>query len=171
MKPLILPYKGVMPTIHELAFIAPNATIIGDVHIGAESSVWFGAVVRGDVCPIRIGERTNIQDGTVIHVTREIGPTNIGNGVTIGHSVLLHACKVQDEAFIGMNSTVMDFAVVESGAMLAAGALLPPNKLAKSGQVWAGSPAKYFRDMKQQEKDFIPISAQNYVNLSREYML
>ena len=166
---LILPYQGIYPTIHPEAWIAPGATIIGDVHIGAKSNVWFGCVIRGDVCPIRIGERTNIQDGSVIHVTRKIGPTHIGSGITIGHSALLHACTLEDDCFIGMHATVMDHAVVESGAMLAAGALLAPNKRVPSGELWAGNPARLMRPLKQEEAEFIPVSAQNYIDLSNEY--
>lgn len=159
-----------MPTIAPDAFIAEGAVVIGDVHIGAESNVWFGCVVRGDVNHIRIGNRTNIQDGTVIHVTRKTGPTIIGSGVTIGHSVLLHACTLEDDCFIGMHSTIMDGAVVESGAWVAAGALVPPGKRILKGQIWAGNPARYLRDMKPEEVAFIPVSAQNYVDLSRDYI-
>lgn len=158
-----------MPTIHPDAWIAPGATIIGDVHIGAESNVWFGCVIRGDVCPIRIGERTNIQDGSVVHVTRKTGPTNIGSGITIGHSALLHACTLEDDCFIGMHATVMDNATVQSGAMLAAGALLAPNKNVPTGELWAGNPARLMRPLKQEEADFIPVSSKNYVDLSVEY--
>lgn len=167
--PLILPYKGIMPTIAPSAFIAPGAVVIGDVVIGEESNVWFGCVIRGDVCEIRIGARTNIQDGTVIHVTRKTGPTRIGSGITIGHSALLHACTLEDDCFIGMRATVMDDAVVERGAMVAAGALVTPRKRVLSGQVWAGNPAKYLRDLTDQEADFIGISAQNYVSLAKDY--
>lgn len=170
MQPIILPYKGILPTIHKTAFIAPGAVVIGDVHIGAESNIWFGCVVRGDVNFIRIGERTNIQDGSVVHVTRKTGPTIIGSGVTIGHSVLLHACTLEDDSFIGMHSTVMDGAVVESGGWLAAGALLPPGKRAPKGQIWAGNPAKYLRDLRESEAAFIAVSSQNYVELAREYI-
>ena len=158
-----------MPTIADDAFIAPNAVIIGDVHIGSGSNVWFGCTIRGDVNHIRIGERTNIQDGTVIHVTRKTGPTIIGSGITIGHSALLHACTLEDDCFVGMGATVMDDAVIESHAMLAAGALLTPRKRIESGQLWAGNPATYFRELKQVEADFISISAQNYVELGEEY--
>lgn len=170
MKPLILPYRGIYPTIAPDAFIAPGAVIIGDVHIGSQSNVWFGCVIRGDVNYIRIGERTNIQDGSVVHVTRKTGPTLIGNGVTIGHSVLLHACTLEDDCFVGMHSTAMDGAVVESGGWLAAGALLTPGKRVPKGQVWAGNPAKYLRDLKDGEISFIPVSAQNYVELGQEYL-
>lgn len=167
--PLILPYKGIMPTIAEDAFIAPGAVVIGDVTIGSRSNVWFGCVIRGDVNTIRIGEETNIQDGTVIHVTRKTGPTTIGSGITIGHSVLLHACTLEDGCFIGMHATVMDDAVVEQGGMVAAGALLTPKKHVPSGEIWGGNPAKLLRPMSQQEKDFIPVSAQNYMRLAEEY--
>lgn len=168
-KPIILPYKGIMPKIADDVFIAPSAVIIGDVEIGSGTNIWFGVVIRGDVNTIRIGERTNIQDGTVIHVTRETGPTKIGSGITIGHSVLLHACTLEDNCFIGMHSTVMDYAIVESNAMVAACANVTYNKRVLSGELWAGNPAKKLRDIKQNEIDFIPISAQNYVNLAREY--
>lgn len=168
-KPIILPYNGITPTIHEDAWIAPGAVVVGDVHIGAHSNIWFGCVVRGDVNTIRIGERTNIQDGTVVHVTRKTGPTYIGSGVTIGHKALLHACTVEHDCFIGMGAILMDDSVVESGAYLAGGAQLTPGKRVPSGQMWAGSPAKHFRDVREDEAEFIGISAQNYVNLSKEY--
>ncbi len=158
-----------MPTIADDAFIAPGAVVIGDVHIGSRSNIWFGCVIRGDVNHIRIGECTNIQDGAIVHVTRKTGPTIIGSGITIGHSVLLHACTLEDDCFIGMSATVMDDALVESGAMVAAGALVTPRKRVEAGQIWGGNPAKYLRDMKQEEKEFIPVSADNYVRLAEEY--
>lgn len=167
--PIILPYKGMMPKIHESAFIAPGAVVIGDVEIGAETNVWFGCIIRGDVNTIRIGSRTNIQDGTVIHVTRKTGPTKIGSNITIGHSVLLHAATLEDECFIGMHSTIMDGAVVESGGMVAAAALIAPNKRVPKGHIWAGNPAKFMREMKDAEKEYIKISADNYCKLAKEY--
>ena len=175
-KPFILPYRGeyspqgVSPTISDKAVIAPGAVVIGDVAIGADTGIWFGCVVRGDVNSIRIGERTNIQDGTIIHVTRKTGPTSIGSGVTIGHCVLLHACTIEDNSFIGMRATLMDGVVVESGAMVAAGALVTPNKRIPSGQLWAGNPAKYFRDLTVEDLAFFPVSAENYVKHAHEYL-
>ena len=167
--PTILPYKGILPTIHPSAFIAPGAVIIGDVHIGAHTNIWPGVVIRGDVAPIRIGERTNIQDGTVIHVTRVVGPTTIGSGITIGHQALLHACTLHDGCFIGMRATVMDFAIVESGAFIAAGALVTPKKHIRAGEMWMGNPAKLTRPVSADEAAFIPVSAQHYVDLAAEY--
>jgi len=173
---LIFPYQGeyaphgIAPRISEKAFIAPGAAVIGDVEIGEDSGVWFGCVVRGDVNYVRIGKRTNIQDGTVIHVTRKTGPTIIGSNITIGHAALLHACTLEDGCFIGMRATLMDGVVVESGAQIAAGALVTPNKRVPKGQLWAGSPAKYFRDLTEEEQRFIPISAENYVKHAREYL-
>lgn len=175
-KPIILSYrgeynpKGVSPTIAPGAFIAPGSAVIGDVHIAKDVGVWFGCVIRGDVHIIRIGERTNIQDGTVIHVTRKTGPTHIGSGITIGHSCLLHACTLEDNCFIGMRATIMDGAIVESGGWVAAGALVTPGKRVPSGQIWAGNPAKYFRDLTEEEQAFIPVSAEHYVKHAREYL-
>lgn len=176
----ISPYLNRLPTLEPSAFVAPSADVIGDVHIGAESSVWHGCVVRGDVNVIRIGKRTNIQDGTVIHVTRGTKDGNMGTGagqgthigdeVTIGHMALLHDCTIGDRAFIGMKACVMDKAEVQAGAMLAAGALLTPGKVVPSGQLWAGSPAKYMRDLTEQETAFLSVSAENYVRLSRDYL-
>jgi gamma-carbonic anhydrase len=117
-----------------------------------------------------IGARTNVQDGTIIHVTRETAPTFIGAGVTIGHAVLLHGCVIEDNSFIGMRATLMDGVVVETGAMVAAGALVTPGKRIPSGQLWAGSPAKYFRDLTPADLAFFPVSAENYVKHAREYL-
>lgn len=167
--PVILPFRGIYPTIHPSAYVAPGAVVIGDVEIGAEANIWFGCVIRGDVHSIRIGARTNVQDNSVIHVTRGTGPTCIGSGVTIGHNAVLHACSLEDDCFIGMGAVVLDDAVVEKGAMLAAGALLAPRKRIKSGELWAGNPAKLFRPMSDAEQAFISVSAQNYVNLAAEY--
>jgi carbonic anhydrase/acetyltransferase-like protein (isoleucine patch superfamily) len=149
----IIPIHGKTPKIHESAFIAPGCTIIGDVEIGAESSVWYNCVIRADVNFIRIGERTNIQDGTVIHcdsatpVTPNGHATVIGDDVLVGHMVMLHGATLEDRAFVGLSTTVMDGCVIEGDGMLAAGAMLTPNKRIPSGQLWAGAPAKYLRDL------------------------
>ena len=175
----ILPYLGKIPQIHSSAFIAPNALVSGDTVIGKNVGIWYGCVIRGDVARIRIGDNTNIQDNCVLHGTRphhaqnktgdEGGPVLVGANVTIGHNTIIHACIIEDNAFIGMGCIVMDLARVESYGMLAAGAVLTPGKVVKSGQIWVGNPAKYFRDMTQAEKDYIAISADNYMTLAAEY--
>lgn len=170
MKPLILPYKGVVPKIATDAFVAPSASIIGDVEIGSQTGIWFNVVIRGDVEWIKIGERTNVQDGTVIHVTRNGHPTRIGSGITIGHSAILHACTLEDNCFIGMGALIMDDVIVESGAMVAAGSMVTPGKRVPKGELWAGRPAKLFRKLTQEEIDFIPISAANYAKHVNEYL-
>lgn len=166
----ILPFKSVLPTIPDDVFVASTAAVIGDVVIGAESSVWFGCTLRGDVNNIIIGERTNIQDHTIIHVASEGQGTYIGDDVTVGHGAILHACTIGHRAFIGMQACIMDDAVVEDGAMVAAGALVTPGKRIPSGQLWGGSPAKYMRDLTDQEKEFQIYSAQRYVRLAKEYL-
>jgi len=169
MSAVILPHHGIWPTIHETAWIAPTASVIGDVEIGEGSGIWFGCTVRGDVNVIRIGARTNIQDGTVIHVTTGGHGTFIGDGVTVGHMALLHACTIESGAFIGMKACLMDGVVVEPGGMVAAGALVTPGKRVGAGQLWAGSPARHLRDVNDKERDFMPVSAERYAGLAREY--
>ncbi|OAB55112.1 gamma carbonic anhydrase family protein [Phormidium willei BDU 130791] len=179
--PLILPHRGIAPKIHPEAFVAETAVVIGDVEIGPGSSIWYGCVLRGDVNYIRIGSETNIQDGTVIHVNRpsdggdyrEDGggmPTVIGDRVTVGHSALLHACTLEDEAFIGMRATVMDLATVERHAMVAAGALVTPNKRVAAGQLWAGSPAKPMRALEPAEIAGFAPQAAHYARLGAGYL-
>jgi len=175
----IFSYRGIFPNIDKSSFIAHNAVITGDVKIAKNSGVWYGCVLRGDVTKIEIGENTNIQDNCVLHGTRpnhaqnktgaEGAPVIVGNGVTIGHSAIIHACIIEDNAFVGMGSIIMDLARVEQFGMLAAGAVLTPKKIVKSGEIWAGNPAKFFRQMTQIEKDYIKISAQNYIELANEY--
>ncbi|MEQ8733756.1 MAG: gamma carbonic anhydrase family protein [Rhodospirillaceae bacterium] len=168
-KPTIVPWNGVRPTIDASAFIASNATVIGDTHIGAEASIWFNVVLRGDVNFIRVGARTNIQDGTVVHVSSKDHPTIIGDDVLIGHMAMIHACTLEDHCFVGMSATVMDGAIVEQGAMVAAGALVAPGKRVATGQLWAGTPAKYIRDVSAEEAASFPTQIQRYVDLGQKY--
>ena len=166
----LLPYKGILPTIGNAVYIAPNAAVVGDIHIGDNSNIWFNVSMRGDVNYIRIGARTNIQDNSCIHVTRVTHPTLIGDNVTIGHSATLHGCVLEDACFVGMQACILDGAVVETGAMVAAGSLVTPNKRVKSGALWGGSPAKFLRPLTPEEQAFIMISADNYVRLGAEYL-
>lgn len=165
----VLPYLGTWPRIAEDVFVAPGARVIGDVEIGAGSSVWFNAVVRGDDLPIRIGRRVNIQDGTVIHVHSRFQGTRIGDDVTIGHMALLHACTIESKAFVGMGAIVLDKCTVESGAMLAAGAMLTPGKTIRSGELWAGRPARFMRRITEEELGGFDWSFESYAERAREY--
>ncbi len=164
---IIRSFKGISPKIADDAFIADNATIIGDVEIGSKVSIWYGCVIRGDVNHIRIGAGSNIQDNSTIHVSRYDGPTIIGTGVTVGHKALLHACTLEDHSFIGMGSVLLDGSKVRKHGMLAAGALLTPKKVVARGELWAGSPAKLFRPLKQEEIDYIYTSETNYIELGQ----
>jgi carbonic anhydrase/acetyltransferase-like protein (isoleucine patch superfamily) len=168
---VILPYGGIHPRIHPTAFVAPNATVIGNVTIEEEASVWFGAVIRGDEpeFEIRVGARTSVQDNVVLHVSRQ-GPTVIGADVTIGHGAVLESCTVGRGALIGMNAVVLqkatvgDEALVAAGAVVGQGAAIPPRTLA------AGSPAAVKKELKGESLRWIQTSAGHYVDLSRSYL-
>jgi carbonic anhydrase/acetyltransferase-like protein (isoleucine patch superfamily) len=166
----LLPYRGIVPRLGPRVFGAPGASVIGNVEIGAESIIWFGCVVRGDVNVVRIGERTNIQDGTVVHVAKEGQGTFIGSDITIGHMALLHACTLEDGAFVGMRATIMDDALVETGAMVAAGALITPGKRVRSGELWAGTPAKKVRELTDEDRRAMAKLAPRYVGLAADYL-
>ncbi|MDX2225403.1 MAG: gamma carbonic anhydrase family protein [Rhodospirillaceae bacterium] len=168
--PTILPWKGVWPTIAADAFVAPNATIIGDVQIGAQASIWFNCVLRGDVNYIRVGARTNIQDGTIVHVATNDGPTLIGADVLIGHGAIIHGCTLHDGCFVGMAATVMDDAVVETGGMVAAGALVGPGKRVPAGQLWAGTPARFMRNLTPDEVAQMKVQTDRYVDVAQGYL-
>jgi len=167
--PLILPFRGRSPQIASDAFIAENATIIGDVTIGAGASIWFGCVLRGDTNFIRVGARSNLQDGTVVHVARDGNGADIGDDVLIGHMAMIHACTIENGALIGMSSCILDNAVVEAGAMVAAGALITPGKRVKAGELWAGSPARFVRQMTAYDRKTVADGVQHYCELSQEY--
>lgn len=164
------------PKIDPSCYVDPMSTIIGQVEIGKDSSVWPNVSIRGDMHWIKIGDGTSIQDGTVIHVTHagdynEAGhPTAIGNFVTVGHKVTLHGCTVEDFCIIGMDSTVLDGAIIESNVLLAAGSLVLPNKVLTSGYLWAGRPAIQKRALTDEEMAFLEYSAQNYIKLKNQYL-
>lgn len=147
---LILPVDGVFPQMGEHCFLAPNATVVGDVVMGDECSVWFNAVIRGDVNSIRMGNRVNVQDGAIIHCTFQKTRTLIGNNVSIGHNAIVHGCVIADDVLIGMGAIVMDNAVVESNSIIAAGAVVLEGTVVEAGTVYAGVPAKKVKDISQE---------------------
>jgi carbonic anhydrase/acetyltransferase-like protein (isoleucine patch superfamily) len=167
--PIILPFRGRTPQIAPDAFIADNATLIGDVTIGPASSIWFGCVLRGDTNFIRVGARSNIQDGTVIHVARDGQGTDIGDDVLIGHMAMIHACTIRRGALIGMTACILDDAVVEEEAMVAAGALVTPGKRVAARELWAGRPARSARKLTETDLAVIRDGVQHYCELSAEY--
>ena len=146
---LIKSVNGISPSIPTDCYVAENATIVGDVTFGASCSVWFNAVIRGDVNSIRIGNKVNIQDGAVIHCTYQKYPTIIGNNVSIGHNAIVHGCVIHDNVLIGMGAIVMDNCVIESNSIVAAGAVITQNTVVSSGTIWAGVPAKKVKDIDQ----------------------
>ena len=148
--PVILPVKGVLPEIPESCFVAPNATIVGDVIMGAECSVWFNAVVRGDVNSIRMGHKVNIQDGACIHATYEKTKVHIGNNVSIGHNAIVHGCTIHDNVLVGMGAIIMDNAVVGSNSIIAAGAVVLENTQIEAGSIYAGVPAKKVKNISEE---------------------
>lgn len=161
---------GMTPKLGARVFIAPNAAVIGDVEIGDDSAVWFSSVLRGDVMFIRVGARTNIQDGTVVHVVNKKLPAIIGNDITIGHSCLIHACTLKDRAFVGMHATILDGAVIEEGGMLAAGSLLTPGKVIGPNELWRGSPAKFWRVLEDEERAGFQGNAAHYVEVKDRFL-
>ena len=165
--PVIKPVNGKLPQIEEDCFIAENATIVGDVIIGNQSSIWFSAVIRGDVNSIKIGNKVNIQDGAVVHATYKTSPTNIGDNVSIGHNAIVHGCTIHDNVLIGMGSIVMDDCIIESNSIIAAGAVVTKNTVVPSGSIYAGTPARKIKDIsKELISGEINRIANNYIKYS-----
>jgi carbonic anhydrase/acetyltransferase-like protein (isoleucine patch superfamily) len=169
-------FNNISPDIDPTAYIDEVAVVIGDVTIAADASLWPMVVARGDVNTISIGARTNIQDGTILHVSHDSEfapggfPLTIGAGVTVGHQAILHGCTVEDRCLIGMAATVMDGAIVRSGAIVGAGSLVPPGKDLEGGYLWVGSPVRQARELRDGEKGFLEYSAQHYVELKNRHM-
>jgi len=168
--PLILSVKDKSPIWGEDCFIAENATIVGDVVMGSNCSVWFNAVIRGDVHYIRIGDNTNIQDGAVIHATYLRAPTNIGSNVSIGHNALVHGCTLHDHTLVGMGAIVMDHAVVNQFVIIAAGAVVLENTICESGFLYAGMPAKKIKPLTDQQIELLKQLPKNYIMYSGWFM-
>jgi len=167
---MILPHHGKLPVIDPSCFIAPSSDIIGEVTVGAESSVWFQVVIRGDVHTIDIGKRTNIQDHSCLHVTRVKSPLKVGDDVTVGHRVTLHGCTLEDRILVGMGAVLLDDCHIESDCIVGAGSLVTKGFRAPKGTLIMGSPAKVVRPLKPEELSFLTQSALNYVSDSREYL-
>ena len=169
-------YKGITPTYDNSVYIDESSVLVGDITLGKDSSVWPLVAARGDVNYIRIGERTNIQDGSVLHLTRASKsnpdgyPLIIGDDVTVGHKVMLHGCQLGNRILVGMGAIVMDNAIVEDDVIIGGGSLVPPNKRLESGYLYVGSPVKQARPLTEQERAFLKISADNYVHLKDEYL-
>ena len=169
-------FENYTPEIAESAFVDDSAIVTGNVVIGADSSVWPMCSIRGDIHSIRIGERTNIQDGSILHVTHdsEFAPggnaLSIGSDVTVGHNAVVHACTVEDMCLIGMGSVILDGAVVREGAMVGAGSLVSPGKEIEGGYLWLGSPARRARELTEKEKAFLQYSSSHYVDLKNRHM-
>lgn len=169
-------FKGIMPNIGQNTYIDNSSVLVGDIKIGNDTSIWPLVAARGDVNHIVIGERTNIQDGTILHVTRKTSsnpngfPLIIGDDVTVGHQCMLHGCTLGNRILVGMGAIIMDGAVVEDDVFIGAGSLVPPNKTLKSGFLYVGNPVKQARPLKVSEANFLKQSALNYVELKNDYL-
>ena len=166
---LIIPHHDCFPRISAGVFLAPSSTVIGEVEIGADSSVWFNAVVRGDVNRVIIGCRTNIQDGAVVHVTNATHPTVLGDDVTIGHNAVVHGCTVENGCLLGMQSCVLDGVVIGECSLVAAGAVVAPGTHVPPGSLVVGAPARVKRQLSDREREGLLASARNYVQYVRDY--
>lgn len=167
---MLLSYQNHHPRLAEQVFVEETARVIGDVQVGRQSSIWFYVVVRGDVNHIRIGERTNIQDGSVVHVTHDTHPTHIGHGVTVGHHVTLHGCTVEDFVLVGIGARVLDGACIGSEAMVAAGSVVAPGTQIPAGTLARGIPAKPVRNLTPAEIQHLHTSADNYVGYATHWL-
>jgi len=170
VKPNIIPYQGIQPIIGKHTYISAGVHIIGDVIVGDDCSIWFGSVLRGDVNYIRIGNRTNIQDNSVIHVTHNGNPTILGEDVTVGHGVILHACKIGSRVLVGMGAIILDGVEIPDDSYIAAGALVTPGKKFESKKMIMGSPAKAVRDLTLDELKWLKNSALHYMSIASNYM-
>ncbi|WP_233840246.1 gamma carbonic anhydrase family protein [Dyella sp. 2HG41-7] len=172
----VRPFKGILPTLGARAYVDPAATVIGDVVLGDDVSIWPGAVLRGDVHYIRVGARSNVQDGAIVHVTHDGPyspggfPTLIGEGVTVGHAAVIHACTIEDYCLIGMHATVLDGAVVKKYGFVGAGSLVPPGKVVGERELWLGNPAQRIRLLTDKQIEQLHYSADHYVRLKDVYL-
>ncbi len=169
LRGLVRPYEGVSPTFGDDAFLADGAVVVGDVSVGPESSIWYGAVLRGDVSPIRVGARSNVQDLSMVHATTGLSATTIGDEVTVGHRVILHGCTIGDRVLVGMGAIVLDLAVVEADVVIGAGALVTPRSRLESGWLYLGSPAKKVRRLGDADRTMIEEGWRAYAYLGARH--
>ena len=167
---MIKKFQNKQPQLGEDVYVSENAMVIGDVTLGDEVNIWFGAVLRGDMHYIKIGNRTNIQDNSVVHVTTRVSPTNIGSGVTVGHGAIIHGCTIEDDCLIGMGAILMDDAVIGAGSLIGAGALIPPNMKIPQNSLVVGSPGKVIRQITEVEREMILERPQEYIDLATIYL-
>ena len=167
---MIREFQSNQPQLGQNVYISENASVIGNVTLGDEVNIWFGAVLRGDMHYIKIGNRSNVQDNSVVHVTAALSPTNIGSGVTVGHGAIIHGCTIEDDCMIGMGAIVMDNAVIGSGSLVGAGALVPPNMKVPPQSLIVGTPAKVVREVNQKEYKMIIERPQEYIELAKIYL-
>ena len=166
---MLIPFEAKLPRVHPTAWIAETAVLIGDLEVGEESSIWYGCVVRGDESPIRIGRRTNIQDASVLHVLGGLYPCNIGDDVTVGHMAIVHGCEVADRVLIGMGAIVMSNVKVGEGAVIGSGAVVPEGKEIPPYTLWLGAPAKYVRQIREDERERFGQTSEAYRHLKDRY--
>lgn len=168
-------FKNNLPKIDKTAYVDESSTIIGDVSVGEDTSIWPNVVIRGDVQTIKIGRRTNIQDGAILHVTSDTVytpggyPLIIGDDVTVGHGAILHACQIEDNCLIGIGSIILDGAIIKSNSIVAAGSLVGPNKIIESKMLYKGSPARPIRELTKEELEYISFSSKHYVKIMKDY--
>ena len=167
---MIKKFQNKQPQLGEDVYVSENAMVIGDVTLGDEVNIWFGAVLRGDMHYIKIGNRTNIQDNSVVHVTTRVSPTNIGSGVTVGHGAIIHGCTIEDDCLIGMGAILMDDAIIGAGSLIGAGELIPPNMKILKNSLVVGSPGKVIRQIKEVEREMILERPQEYIDLASIYL-
>ena len=167
---MIKQFENKKPQLGKNVYISENATVIGEVMLGNEVNIWFGAVVRGDMHYIKIDSRSNVQDNAVVHVTTAVSPTNIGSGVTIGHGAIIHGCTIEDDCMIGMGAIVMDDAVIGEGSLIGAGALVPPNMKVSPKSLVVGMPGKVIREVRDKELAMIIERPQEYIELAAVYL-
>jgi len=167
---MIKQFERIKPKLGRDVYISESAAVIGDVILGNEVNIWFGAVLRGDMHYIKVGSRSNIQDNAVVHVTTAVSPTTIGSNVTVGHGAIIHGCTIEDNCMIGMGSVVMDDAVVGAGSLIGAGALVPPNMKIQPKSLVVGMPGKVVREVTDEEYQMIIDRPQEYIDLAEQYL-